>query len=408
MAARKKSSKKRAAPKKTAGSRAPSGRKAPAKKKAASTKKAAAKKKTSSRKKTTAKKKAASKKKAGAKKKSAAKAPVARKPALSASAAVAAALAAAELEEETEEHPSPEALPPMPPMPARRADGRISLAYGAESDQAFMVYALAAGLVDTEDREYELVRAERQELERTASKVPYDLMPIGFGAYPALRDRYLLLACGGAYGDYQGPILVARRPIRSEEVEGLEVGVPGERSAATLALRLWLPKSTLALRAMPTREISLRVRANHVRAGLLVNEDVVTYRNHNLVRVVDLGHWWGERTEGLPLALHAHAIRRDIPPALRGKIALDLKRSIAYALGHREDALDWAMQFAGRNTREVLDRYVTRTVNDLSLDCGERGRQAVRKLYEEGSRHGFLERPVEPVYHGDELAESGD
>ena len=138
----------------------------------------------------------------------------------------------------------------------------------------------------------------------------------------------------------------------------------------------------------------------------MTNEDIVTYRNHNLVRVVDLGQWWGDRTEGLPLALGANIIRRDIPEEERSKIALDIKRSIAYALGHREEALDWAMQHAGKNTRETLDRYIGRYVNDLSLDCGERGRQAVRLLYQEGERHRFLPEAYEPVYHGDEAAQS--
>ncbi len=376
MAAKKKAAKKKAAAKKAA------------KKKAAPKKKAAAKK---TAKKAPAKKQAAKKTAKKAAKKAAKKT------------AAAPAVPAEDLpEEELEEEPV-ELLPPMPKMPPRKA-GPITLAYGGASDQAFMVFALAAEQVDTEDRTYELVRREIQELEAEAEKVVHDVTAISFGAYPRLRDRYLLLACGGAYGDHQGPILVARKPIRAGEVEGLEVAVPGEDSSAALALRLWLPQANLKLKPMPVREISLRVRAGHVRAGLLVNEDIVTYRNHNLVRIVDLGQWWGDRTEGLPIALTANVIRRDIPEELRVKIALDLKRSIAYALGHREEALDWAMQFGGRNVRETLDRFVGRYVNDLSLDCGERGRQAARLLFQEGARHRFLDEAYEPVYHGDEAA----
>ncbi|MDA1194569.1 MAG: ABC transporter substrate-binding protein [Planctomycetota bacterium] len=357
-----------------------------------------------------AKRKSAAKKKAAPKKKAAAAEAAATKPAgkkaaaateepaVDLAAAVLAAIAAGE-----GEAPAEITLPPMPKMPARRKDGVITLAYGAECDQAFMVYALGAEKVETEDRRYELVRADMQDLEQSAEKVQYDVTTVSFGAYPRLRDRYLILPCGGAYGDHQGPVLVARRPVRTEEIRGLEVGVPGAESAASLALRLWLPKAELALTSMTTREISLRVRANHIRSGLLVNEDLLTYKNFNMVRVVDLGHWWGDRTEGLPLALNAQVVRRDIPADLRGKIALDLKRSIAYALGHREEALDWAASFAGKVGRETLDRYVQRYVNDLSLDCGERGRQAVRKLYAEAHRRGFLPEAYEPVYHGDDV-----
>ena len=360
-------------------------------------------------KKQSAKKKAAKKaasKKAAPKKKAAAKKKAAGKGGDDLASAVLAALAGevAGAPEDGEEVIEP-ILPPLPKMPARRKDGVITLGYGAESDQAFMVYALATEKVDTEDRRYELHRGELQDLETAADKVTHDVTAISFGAYPGLRDRYLLLPCGGAYGDHQGPVLVARKPIRTEEIQGLEVGVPGADSSASLTLKLWLPKAGLDLKGMTTREISLRVRANHVRSGLLVNEDILTYRNHNLVRVVDLGQWWGDRTEGLPLALTAHVVRRDIDPELRVKIALDLKRSIAYALGHREEALEWAMQFAGKLAPETLDRFVQRYVNDLSLDCGERGRQAARKLFEESHRHGFLPEAYEPVYHGDEQAD---
>jgi len=309
----------------------------------------------------------------------------------------------AEVQEEDGEKEPIELLPPMPKMPKRKA-GSISLAFGTGADQAFMVYALSTRQVDTEDRTYELVRREIQDLEEDAERVVHDVTTISFGAYPQLRDRYLLLACGGAYGDHQGPILVARKPIRAGEVDGLEVAVPGLESASALTLKLWLPQARLRMKSMPVREISLRVRAGHVRSGLLVNEDLVTYRNHNLVRIVDLGQWWGDRTEGLPVALTTNVIRRDIPEAERVKIALDIKRSIAYALGHREEALDWAMQFAGRNTRETLDRFIARYVNDLSLDCGERGRQAARLLFQESKRHRFLAEAYEPVYHGDPAA----
>lgn len=342
-------------------------------------------------------------KKTAAKKAAAPKTAAAEAPAAAAEGApLADAVAETALAAEPEAAPAEPLLPPMPRVRARRKDGVITLAYGTEADQAFMIFALATGQVDTEDREYAFVRKELQDLEEEARLSAHDVTTISFGAYPALRIRYLLLACGGGYGDHRGPVLVARTPVRSSEVEGLEVAVSGENSAGAMALRLWLSHHNLEFKPYPAREIALRVRAGHVRSGILVNEDIITYRNHNLVTVVDLGAWWGEETEGLPLAIKAMAIRRDIPAEERAKIALDLKRSIAYALGHREEALDWTMQFAGRIERETMDRYISRYVNDLSLDCGERGRQASRLLYQRSNLHGFLETAVEPVYHGDE------
>ena len=153
---------------------------------------------------------------------------------------------------------------------------------------------------------------------------------------------------------------------------------------------------------MPARQVSLMVRANQTRSGLLVTEDQLTYKGHGLVRVVDLGQWWGEETEGLPLPLSMCGIRRDIDEEERAKIALDLKRSIAYALGHREEALEHAIQFARKALPDEVDRFVDLYVNDLSLDCGERGRQAIQLLFDRATRVGVFDDDVWPEYHGQE------
>ncbi|MGE0192154.1 MAG: MqnA/MqnD/SBP family protein [Planctomycetota bacterium] len=295
--------------------------------------------------------------------------------------------AAEDAEEEVEAAPE---LPPIPKMPARRSDGRISLTFAASGDQAFLVYALTAGKVDTEDRQYHVERVELHEAEAAAESGKPDVVTFSAGHYGAVQARYLLLPCGGTYGDSRGAVLAARSPIRAGEVRGLRVAVPALDHPAALALELWLPRHDLDLVPMPVPHISLMVRADRVRAGVLVNEDQVAYVQHNLVRVVDLGHWWGERTEGLPMPNTLMGVRRDIPDDLRAKIALDLKRSIAYALGHREDALDFAVAHAGKHERATVDSLVGRYVNDLTLDAGERGRQALSMLFREAHRHGKL------------------
>ncbi len=432
MAAKKSSKAKKAAAKKKTSARKKAAKKKVAKKaksKKASSKKAKAKK--STKKKAKATKKAAPKKvakkatpKKAAKKKSTAKKSAKKKSAKKKAAKKASSKAAKEPTHDPDvievvqprvgpdapplppppPPPEPEievepTLPPMPKMPPRRSDGAIRLAYGVTPDQAFMMFALANEKVDTEDRRYEFYRAESHELAAEAHKGTYDVSAVSVGMYPSIQARYLLLTCGCAFGDHRGPCLVARSPIRAHEVQGLHVAVPAEDDSAALALRLWLPQAELKLVPMPTRQISLMVRAQKIRAGLLVNEDQVTYRDHNLVRVVDLGHWWAEKTEGLPLALGINVIRRDIPFDDRKKIALDLKRSIAYALGHREEAVAWALQFSPKLNGEQVDQYVSRYVNELSLDGGERGRQAVRLLFAELKRQGFRQDDVEPFFH---------
>jgi 1,4-dihydroxy-6-naphthoate synthase len=302
-------------------------------------------------------------------------------------------------EEEEGAAPRPKApLRPVPKMPPRQKDGVVTLAHSPDADDAFMFYALRAGKVDTEGRTYELVGRDIQALNEEARKGTFDVTAISFAAYPKLADRYAILSCGASFGDHRGPVLVAGTPVRTHEVQGLTVAVPGLDTTAALVLRLWLPHAKLKLVEVPFDEVIPAIREGRTRAGVLIHERQLTWREENLVRVVDFGQWWAEKTEGLPLPLGANAIRRDIPPEERTKIALDLKRSIAYGLGHREEALDHAVPFAKGLPRAVVDRYVATYVNELALNFAERGRQAIREFYAEAVRHSLLPDVGEPEF----------
>jgi 1,4-dihydroxy-6-naphthoate synthase len=303
----------------------------------------------------------------------------------------------------------PAALAPAPPrlpvvgdvpknLPPRRADGTITLAHSPDADDAFMFYALAAGEVDTEDRRYEHVLEDIQSLNEKARKGVYDVTALSFHAWPYVRDNYLLLTCGASFGDGYGPMLVAKTLIRPTEVEGLTVAIPGEWTTAALLVRLWLGRAKVRLVSVPFEKIPLAVRSGMVRAGVLIHEAQLTYRSQGLVKVVDFGHWWSTETEGLPLPLGGNAVRRDVPKPLALKMALDLKRSIAFALGHREEALTHAMKYARGIPRETADKFVGLYVNDLTLDYGERGRQAVAHLYERAYAAGLLAEKVVPEF----------
>jgi 1,4-dihydroxy-6-naphthoate synthase len=333
----------------------------------------------------------------------------------------AAAIAAAEADAATEEalpppRPAtrtPAAFTPLPPrservasttasttMPPRRADGVITLAHSPDADDAFMFYALAHSLVDTEDRRYEHVLKDIQTLNEEAKKGTYDVTALSFHAYPYVRDNYRLLTCGASFGDGYGPVLVAKTPIRPSEVDGLVVAIPGELTTAALVMRLWFGRAKVKAVSVPFDKISDVVLAGMARAGVLIHEGQLTFREQGLVRVKDFGHWWSEETEGLPLPLGGNGIRRDIDKPLAAKIALDLKRSIAYALGHREEALGYAMKFARDLTKEKADKFVGMYVNELTLDYGERGRQAVTMLLDRAHRAGHLSEAVVPEFVG--------
>lgn len=311
-----------------------------------------------------------------------------------ADAAAEAAAAAAAIEAAKPPEPIPSDMPP------RRADGTITLAHSPDADDAFMFYALAAGKVDTEDRKYEHILSDIQSLNVAAQKGTYDVTAISFHAYPYVRSRYALLTCGASFGDGYGPILVAKAPIRPNEVDGLTVALPGELTTAALVTRLWFGRAKIKAIQVPFDKVTDAVRSGLVRAGVIIHEGQLTYREQGLVKVVDFGQWWAERTEGLPLPLGGNGVRRDLPKALVSKIALDLKRSIAYALGHREEALAHAMKYGRNLPKDKADKFVGMYVNDLTLDYGERGRQAVGYLLDRALEAGLLKEKCVPEFVG--------
>ena len=67
-----------------------------------------------------------------------------------------------------------------------------------------------------------------------------------------------------------------------------------------------------------------------------------------------------------------------------------MKGSIQYALDHREEALAYALQFARGLDTVTTDRFVSMYVNDWTLDCGRRGRDAVQTLLDYGFKKGLL------------------
>src|SRR5262249_6782768 len=226
-------------------------------------------------------------------------------------------------------------------------------------------------------------RALRGELEVTA---------VSIHAYAHLLDRYALLPSGCSMGDRYGPMVVARRPLTVEQLRGVRIAVPGTLTTAFLALRLLLPQG-LAYEVVPFDQILGEVAAGKFGAGLIIHEGQLTFQNQGLHLVVDLGVWWQQKT-GLPLPLGGNAVRRDLGPDIIRQISRLLKESIRYGLDHRDEALSYALEYARDMDRGLADKFVGMYVNDWTLDYGPRGREAVRRLLDEGHRAGVIPSPV--------------
>ena len=255
-----------------------------------------------------------------------------------------------------------------------------------------MFYGLASGRVPSNGFELEHVLSDIETLNRAAFTGTYEITAVSFHAYAHLTDRYLLLPHGASMGDRYGPVVVARKDGPAL-LKGIRVAIPGELTTAFLTLRLFDPSVEYVV--VPFDQIQEKVHAGEVAAGLLIHEGQLTYADEGLRKIVDLGEWWADRTGGLPLPLGGNVIRRDLGAAAISTLSRLLRDSIAYGLEHREEAVDYAMQFGRGLDRARTDRFVGMYVNGLTLDYGDRGREAVRRLFDDSRAAGLLPKTVE-------------
>jgi 1,4-dihydroxy-6-naphthoate synthase len=267
----------------------------------------------------------------------------------------------------------------------------IHVAHSPDSDDAFMFYALATRKIDTGDLNYIHSLSDIETLNRKAMEGEYDVSAVSFHAYAYLSDRYALLSCGASMGKNYGPIVVSGKPMRPQSIGKMVVAIPGTLTTAFLALRLFEPD--VQYQVVPFDKILDEVQKGKFEAGLLIHEGQLTYREMGLHKVLDLGEWWLKET-GLPLPLGGNVIRRDLGKNMMERVAEDIRKSIQYGLDHREEAMAYAIQFSRGLDTQRVDRFIGMYVNDLTLDYGEEGRQAVKKLFQEAYKKKIIPERV--------------
>src|SRR5262249_54478473 len=273
----------------------------------------------------------------------------------------------------------------------------ITVGHSPDPDDAFMFYALAHDKLDTGGLVFRHELQDIETLNRRALRGELEVTAVSIHAYAFLLDQYALLPSGCSMGDRYGPMVVARRPLRVADLKTARIAVPGTLTTAFLTLRLLVQSGDshplLAYEVVPFDRIIGEVAAGRYDAGLIIHEGQLTFQDQGLHLVADLGVWWQERT-GLPLPLGGNVVRRDLGEDTIRRISRLLKESIRYALAHRDEALDYALRYARDMDKALADRFVGMYVNDWTLDYGPRGREAVRRLLDEGYRAGIIPAPV--------------
>jgi 1,4-dihydroxy-6-naphthoate synthase len=264
----------------------------------------------------------------------------------------------------------------------------ISIAHSPDSDDAFMFYGLATNKIRVPGLKFSHTLTDIETLNhRAINEAFYDVTAISFHAYPYLQDNYALMACGGSVGEGYGPMIVARQSYTHSDIRKVRLAVPGTLTTAYLTLKIFAPEIETAV--VPFDRIIPEVIAGNFDAGLIIHEGQLTYSHSGLHKVIDLGQWWREET-GLPLPLGGNAIKRSLGPETSLKVTNALRDSIQHALDNREAALSYAMQFARDLETGLADKFVGMYVNERTLNYGEDGKEAIRKLLELGHQRGII------------------
>jgi 1,4-dihydroxy-6-naphthoate synthase len=274
---------------------------------------------------------------------------------------------------------------------------RITLAVSPDADDLFMVRALIERLIDTGPYAFEIASYPTDALNTLSSGDGPDVVAVSIAHYPRIAHRYQLLPHGGSMGEGYGPVVVGREPATLDRLHGARLAIPGTTTTAWLVLRLLLgpfrSPEAIVVPISPHERVFEALERKDVDFALLIHEGRLTFADRGLFPILDLGVAWGDRTGGLPLPLGGNVIRRGLGPDVIREVSALLRASIEHALKNRDASIAWLLARGGAlKTTEQVSQYLAMYANERTLDYGEDGRAAIRRLLTEAAEGGLLPR----------------
>lgn len=264
---------------------------------------------------------------------------------------------------------------------------KLTLGHSPDADDAFMFFAMTKGKIDTSPVRYEHVLRDIQRLNEMLIRGKLDISAASVHACAYLSQRYEIMTSGASMGIGYGPIVVSKKLASLDDLKRYPVAVPGTLTTAFLALKLCVGLFPFVV--LPFDRILEAVLKEEVPFGLLIHEGQLTYSDAKLVKVLDLGEWWYCETK-LPLPLGVNVVRKDLPDKVKRLTVHHLRESIVYALSNKEEAISYAIQFARGLDSQRTEKFVGMYVNELTVDMGEQGKEAIITLLERAARKGFV------------------
>lgn len=277
--------------------------------------------------------------------------------------------------------------------------------HSPDVDDAFMFYAMVSGKIDLKGYRFQHIVRDIETLNQHAIRGELHVSAVSMHAYAHLRNNYLLLPSGASMGDGYGPLLVAYKTTSVPSFASLDecrqwllnqrIAIPGRMTTAYLSTRVFLGEFEYV--AVPFDEVFFAVKNGKANVGLLIHEGQLTYLKQGFKKILNLGTWWKMHTQ-LPLPLGGNVIRKDIHTAVQKDIAAIIRNSIQYGLQHRTAAIEYSLPYARRMGAVVLQKFIKMYVNNYTLAYGEKGYQAVVRLFSEAYSNGVIDAPILPQF----------
>lgn len=256
----------------------------------------------------------------------------------------------------------------------------IKLGFSPCPNDTFIFDAIINNKIDTEGIDFMCEADDIEELNLQAMDEDLDMAKVSFHAFLNLADKYQLLDAGSALGNNCGPLLIAKKNYSDEEINDLEIAIPGRHTTAALLLKYAFP---LAEKTFEYRfsNIENKIIHGNVDAGVIIHESRFTYLEKGLIKLVDLGEYWEQKT-GFPIPLGGIVVKRDMPDELKARLNQIMKASVEYAMQNPDSSAEFIREHATELDDEVIKKHIQLYVNHYTKSLGKQGKDAIKYLFE--------------------------
>jgi 1,4-dihydroxy-6-naphthoate synthase len=255
---------------------------------------------------------------------------------------------------------------------------KISVGHTPDSDDAFMFYGMLTGNVPSDDFTIEHVIGDIEELNKRALSNELDVTAVSVHACAYLPE-YTILRSGGSFGIGYGPIVIAKKDMTHEQLQRSKIAIPGKMTSAFLLLQLMIGRFDHV--EMKFSDIPAAVNDGIVDAGLVIHETQLSYVQEGLQMILDVGKWWHDSTDGLPVPLGTNVMSDRFDKKTIQKFDKYLHDSIRYGLEHQKDALEYAMKYSRGKQASLIEKFVKMYVNDVTVEMGQAGEKSIRHFF---------------------------